>query len=876
MNYSLTILVNKKFVCSDVSILNTHDSQESLWCELKCSGNPLILGVIYRTPSSSQHNNQRICDLIKTAEDYTGNKQIVVCGDFNFGNIDWENNYVLPSTTNFGEASMFLESVNDCFWHQNVYEWTHLRETDQPSRLDLVFTRNENEIENMKFLSPLGKSKHSVLSFDIITCSDIIETQARVPKRNFFKSDIPKIIKFFNDEELHQKVLNKSRLEKWDIFCDIYNKAVSNYVPISSPSPNRKPKPKWLTTHVYTKIRNKEKAWLRYRARKTPFRRHFYITARNTATLTVRSAKYAYEKKVALDSKENSKHFWSYVRSKTNVKEQITRVKNSEGELTKNDKETVDTLNSAFNNVFIRETTENLPDIDTSYSGSVISNIQLTRNKVLKKLKKLKTNKACGPDGISPYILNKCADVLVDPLLDIFLSSIEHSEVPNDWLLQDISAIFKKGSRYDPLNYRPVSLTSVVSKLMESLIRDELIEHLVRNRIIVKAQHGFIGKRSCLTNLLEYLEDITSINDQGHPIDVQYMDCEKAFDRVPHQRLLLKLESVGIRGDLLKWIESFLSNRHHRVCIRGTTSTWKPVHSGVPQGSVLGPLLFLVYINDLTKDLESSASLFADDAKIYRAIKSQEDYEALERDMVRIENWSKTWLLSFNVNKCKTMHIGYNNVKQDYNLNGRTLAKTEAEKDLGVLVSSNLKPSNHVAVVAARANSRLGIIKRNFEYLDKEMLRTLYLSLVRPLLEYAVQSWSPYLQRDIDTIEKVQRRATKLVPELSNMPYEQRCKELNIQTLKERRIRGDMIEVYRILNGYDDIDPRKFFKLSNRTSRGHSLKLQYPDHWRTQVRANFFSIRVIKPWNELPSKVVEANSVATFKSNYDKFIGITQ
>ena len=340
--------------------------------------------------------------------------------------------------------------------------------------------------------------------------------------------------------------------------------------------------------------------------------------------------------------------------------------------------------------------------------------VQLNKNKLLKKMKKLKTGKACGPDGISPYILNKCAELLCDPLFDIFQSSLDSEDVPLDWRLASISAIFKKGSRSDPLNYRPVSLTSVVSKLLESLIRDEIMEHLEKNNILTSAQHGFRNNRSCLTNMLQYLESLTNSYDSGNPVDVQYLDCEKAFDRVPHQRLLLKLESLGIRGTLLNWIRNFLTGRQHRVCLRGSSSSWLPVHSGVPQGTVLGPILFVLYINDLVENLESGVSLFADDAKLYREVKDHSDVEALQRDLQRVEEWSRIWLLTFNINKCKTMHIGHNNPRANYELYGNDLMKSEVEKDLGILVSSNLKSSNHVAAIAAKANSRLGIIKRSF------------------------------------------------------------------------------------------------------------------------------------------------------------------
>ena len=195
--------------------------------------------------------------------------------------------------------------------------------------------------------------------------------------------------------------------------------------------------------------------------------------------------------------------------------------------------------------------------------------------------------------------------------------------MPFDWRLASISAIFKRGSRSDPLNYRHVSLTSVVSKLLKSLIRDELIQHVEKNIILVNAQHGFRNNSCCLTNMLQYLERLTNSYDKGNPVDVHYLDCEKAFDRVPHQRLLLKLESWGMQGSPLNWIRNFLSGRQHRVCIRESVLSWLPVHSGVPQGTVLGPILFVIYINNLVENLESGVGQFADDTKLYREINSR-------------------------------------------------------------------------------------------------------------------------------------------------------------------------------------------------------------------------------------------------------------
>ena len=372
------------------------------------------------------------------------------------------------------------------------------------------------------------------------------------------------------------------------------------------------------------------------------------------------------------------------------------------------------------------------------------------------------------------------------------------------------------------------------------------------------------------------MDDLASAVDSGHCVDANYLDCEKAFDKVPHERLMVKLWALGIKGNILDWIRNFLTGRVHQVRIRKECSGWLPVVSGVPQGSVLGPVLFLAYINDIVDSLESTTSLFADDAKIYRVLKTDDDTEALQRDMQRLENWSEKWLLTFNTNKCKTVHFGHNNQQADYHLYGRRLDKSLQEKDLGIIVAQNLKSSVHVSSVVVKANSRLGIIKRNFSVLTKDILLPLYLSLVCPILDYGAQAWSPYLVRDIQTIERVQRRATKLVPGLAQLPYEERCRHLGLQTLEERRVRGDMIQTYKLLHGYEDIPHSRFFQLNTNRLRGHSLKLSKPDHWRTTMRGNCFALRVIDPWNALPETVVTAPSIATFKARYDRHVGLGQ
>lgn len=874
----VTILIKKTLVVTEdsVSSLVQHEAQESVWCEVRSKeGKDLVLGTVYRTPSSSATNNDHICDLLKISEELTKDKQLLVCGDFNFGNILWEENRVENGSQGYGQALNFLEMINDNFWTQNVTEWTHLRDNDNPSRLDLVFTRTGSEVDNIKYLAPLGLSKHAVICFSLTTDSRPRDHPRLTPRLNYHKADTMKMREMFDQVNWEEAFVDKSVDEKWNVFVDNYNRIVKMCVPTYKNKPGCI-RAKWMNCRLEMLIRRKQEAWRKYRGRKNAPHRERYNSARNLVTKEVRAAKCTYEKKVAMDAVRNTRHFWAYVRSKTTAKESTNRLKTHNGDVTEDDEIIAQEMNRAFNSVYVREDA-NRPSVDPDsvFQGPKLQEILVTREDVQRKLKGLDSTKANGPDGVSPLVLKECSEVLCAPILDIFKSSLDSGSVPDDWRRANISPIHKKGSKMEPLNYRPVSLTSVISKVIESIIREKIVQHLNDNNLITDKQHGFRSKRSCLTNMLCYLDDLVNAVDEGLSVDVNYLDCEKAFDRVPHHRLHIKLKAMGIDGGILVWIMNFLGERYHRVKIRNTTSDWLPVISGVPQGSVLGPVLFLIYINDLVGNLESAASLFADDAKIYKILRTEADVAALRRDMERLDEWSKKWLLSFNVEKCKTMHIGYHNQQADYYLSQRQLQKTTQERDLGITVSASLKSSEHVSKIAAKANSRLGIIKRNFSVLSRDVLLPLYLSLVRPTLDYGAQAWSPYLLQDIRALERVQRRATKLVPELSHRPYEERCKHLGLQTLEDRRIRGDMIETYKLLHGFEDIPYTKFFTLNTNNLRGHSLKLAKPDHCRTNLKGNWFAIRVVNNWNALPESVVTAPTIATFKARYDRHLGIS-
>ena len=380
------------------------------------------------------------------------------------------------------------------------------------------------------------------------------------------------------------------------------------------------------------------------------------------------------------------------------------------------------------------------------------------------------------------------------------------------------------------------------------------------------------------------LEEITDLIANGNMVDQIYLDLSKAFDKVPHQRLLIKLRKAGISGRLLSWMESFLLHRLQHVKVNGTFSKMKNVTSGVPQGSVLGPILFLIFINDLPNILSTcSSTIFADDTKLSMKVNTDHDVATFQNDLDMLAEWCKTWRLQFNADKCHILHLGKKNFRNYYHLNGRLLTSVNEEKDLGVIISEDLAAEKNVGHCVKKANKVLGMIRRTFSYLNQSMVSQLYKVFVRPHLEYCQQACSPYLKKDQDKLEKVQRSATKLMQHMKDLPYEERLKELNLYSLEERRMRGDMILMYRLLSGDLDIDYRRFFtyvqpntqteKLRSYNRHSKIVKAYHSSTKDIDVRRNFFSQRAINPWNSLPESVVSSESIKAFKWKYDNWRG---
>ena len=662
-------------------------------------------------------------------------------------------------------------------------------------------------------------------------------------------------------------------IECWNILKYEIESIIDKFVPFQKQG--KRCRKKHLSKEAIRKIMLKQTMWRVYRRTRKDEDYAKYKEALNAATTEIRQSKRSYEQKLACNIKNDSKSFYAYVRSKQNVQDKVGPLEDSAGNIISQGYLMAEDLNGYFSSVFTKEDISSLPVADAKFQGAksdYLGPLVVTPELVAKKIKAMKDNKSPGVDGIPPKLLMETVEQISIPLARVFNLSLKEGVVPFEWKEANIIPLFKKGSRNKSENYRPVSLTSVICKLLERLIKDHMVEFLVKHKLLNSSQHGFLKARSCLTNILCFLEEITKWIDVGSPVDIIYLDFQKAFDKVPHQRLLLKLKAHGIGDSITDWIEQWLTDRRQRVVVDGEVSNWKSVLSGVPQGSVLGPILFLIYINDLDDNITSNVLKFADDTKLFRKVNTDGDKQHLQNDLDRLVKWSEKWQMLFNFGKCKCLHTGHRNLNVNYKMGDTVLGTTVKEKDLGVTISADMKVSEQCGIAASKGNQILGLIRRNITYKGKKLIIPLYKAIVRPHLEYCIQAWRPYRKKDIDTLERIQRRATKIIPELRDLSYEERLKECGLTTLETRRLRGDQIEVFKILNGYGNIDRNMFFSLKKDSrTRGHEVKL-VKDQCRLDIRKHSFSQRTINEWNKLSTDCVTASSVNMFKNKVDTYL----
>lgn len=405
---------------------------------------------------------------------------------------------------------------------------------------------------------------------------------------------------------------------------------------------------------------------------------------------------------------------------------------------------------------------------------------------------------------------------------------------------------------------------------MESIINECLSDFFEQHIKISDNQFGFRKNRSTVTQLLVTINEWSQSLDEGKCIDSFFLDITKAFDTVSHVKLLEVLKSKGVGGNLLLWIENYLTDRKQFVEIDGERSNLLPVCSGVPQGGILSPKFFSAFIDTFGDEFEHlQVKLFADDAKCFASFDLLFAPD-LQHDLDLIHQWSTNFQLELAPNKCCVMHLGYNNPEIPYNINNVALSTTTLIKDLGVHTAPSLKFSEHCSKIARTGFMKVNLLYSAFMCRKPNFLVQMFCVFIRPSLEYASEIWSPYHVKDVELIERVQRRFTKRIPGLSALTYEERLIQLDLKSLKHRRIVKDLVMVYKIIYNVVDLNFDEFFEFSreNRT-RGHSKKLVV-NRFRLDIRKHAFACRVLNAWNSLTEEIVTAPSVRIFRDSVNE------
>jgi ribonucleases P/MRP protein subunit RPP40 len=409
---------------------------------------------------------------------------------------------------------------------------------------------------------------------------------------------------------------------------------------------------------------------------------------------------------------------------------------------------------------------------------------------------------------------------------------------------------------------------------MERVIALDTSEYLKDCGLISKEQHGFIKSRSTCTNLLDSLNDWTLHFSTHTATDVAYIDFAKAFDKVCHNKLLHKLEAYGIGGDLLLFLRNYLSHRKQCTKVGNCLSNFLDIKSGVIQGSCIGPLMFVIFINDITDCLsdQSTVKLYADDIKLYSCIETSADINRLQLDLNNIFAWSELWQMEVSISKCFILPIGGKLLclhDRHYAFNNSELPTVFNIRDLGVIMDRDLSFTDHVDNIVSRASVRANLIIRCFVSGDTQLLTKAFTVYVRPILEFNSSIWSPRHVKDIQRLESVQRQFTKRLSGLRDRDYNYRLRALNLESLELRRLKADLILTYKILFGLIDLDPNNFFSLQpehNINTRGHAFRLSVPDS-NSDVRRHYFSTRIVTVWNKLPEQSTDFSSLNRFKNS---------
>lgn len=860
----------------------------------------LVICLVYRPPDCDHQEFLPCLDEIRNILKDHEDSKILLLGDLNMPKINWSDtaNPKLPPSSDQSnikiQMTALLELTDEFLLNQLVNNPTRgenildIAFTNITSDLiDCVITKcatmSDHNIVDMKFPNIEGTETHA----DSIT----IESNSPLGKLNFYKSDWDQIRSELSSVDWSNLLEDKSVNEQHTAMITIVTDVAEKYTPV-----------KRVRTGMNKNQFQKERRalWRRRKRLITQLQRCRNKVRADKSTLDIEKIhsdiKKSYESERSEDENkaidkiiENPKYFFSYANQKRTKYSKIGPLI-KENEIINDPADIAECLQQQFCSVFSEpdpnqhiENVNEFFDSNEDLPDTWINDIIFTEKDIETAISEIKPNAACGDDGFSALLLKNCRKELSVPLKIIWRKSMDTSEIPITLKTSKITPIHKGGLKSVAANYRPVALTSHLIKCFEKVMRNAIIKYLEENRLMNKNQHGFRRFRSCLSQLLDHYDLLLEILQSKKNADIVYLDFRKAFDVVDHHILLRKMKSLGINGKIGKWVHQFLTNRSQYVTVTGAKSKTEPVISGVPQGSVLGPVLFLIMIGDIDEGLiECIIRTFADDTKVIQEISSPEDQTKLQNSLNKIYQWAEKNNMKFNDTKFNLMRYGINEIIQDNEYktpSGETIKEETTVKDLGVLMTNDLTFSEHIDSASSKCRKLMYWLLRTFKTREATPLLKLYKAMIIPRLDYCSQLWLPYKQQELKTMESIQRTYTSRITDFKDFDYWTRLKHLKLYSVQRRHERYSIIYAYKVL---EDLAPNftvNKIKSTHSERRGRMCIIpQFSNRECSSAVKNAreasMAIRGPRLFNELPQYLrdVTGVSVDTFKKKLDKFL----
>jgi hypothetical protein len=797
----------------------------------------------------------------------------VVIGDFNSANISWEQSststHLIPANPQDRKSALLMETMHTCDLLQlNTFPNGNNR------FLDLVFSTLPDSSVAVKVAEPLCRLDSHHFAYEL-NITNILPVKPMIPnlkkRYNFNKCDYPKVRSELGsvDWEGVLSVIDVNACV--DVLYNRINDIISRHTPYTRHKSNKYPP--WYSPSLIQCIREKNKIHKRYKVYNNPRDYDTFALLRSRSKSLIAKCYSTYISSIEETLPDDPKIFWRYV-NETKGRVTIPNTITYNGKTSHDGQEICELFSEYFGSVY------GLPDVTKELThfplalNFPLQQFEISEREVCLKMKQVDMSKGSGPDEIPPKFIRFCAEELCKPLAIIYNKSISSGTFPSRWKCAHIVPVFKAGDRSSCGNYRPISILSCLPKLFESLVYPHLYNHFIK--IISNSQHGFVKNRSTLSNLLLYKNYLCKAFASGGQVDAVYLDFSKAFDKVNHYLLCLKLAHYGIHGCLLRWIKSYLDKRLQLVTAKGYSSSPITVTSGVPQGSHLGPLLFVVFINDLTDCLTCPALLYADDLKIFTNIENSSQTAAIQNDLEMVSQWCRSNDMKLNVDKCCVISFTRKKKKiiQSYLINDRVLIRVESIKDLGVIFDEQLSFRPHYDHITKKGRQLLGFILRTTKAFKKpQSTLGLFFSLVRSIVEYCCPVWSPYYKVHVDNLERIQKRCLRSLSYKCSAgrclkDYNAGLSKFGVLSLETRRKRYDLLCLHRILHA--TIDAPDLLASLDINTRHISRR---PNTFVLQVYRNNISYyspltRMCRFYNEVAS---DSKDIDIFNPNFARY-----